>query len=142
MKRLIASLLFVLAIASPVFAQESTEVAPTVEVSTPAPTEEVTPEPTATPTEQPPVELPDDAVVTNGAQLLLMLVLAAFGGGGLVAISSRFFESKQARDVGEKLYESMPPEQQEWLKQRIVEAEATTRQFIEYLKAISDKQPN
>jgi hypothetical protein len=146
MKRYLLIVLFMLSIGLPIAsAQESTEV-PTVESITATPVETSTPEatvePTSSPTPEAPVDLPDDAVVTNGAQLLLLLALAAFGGGGLVAILSRFLELKEARDVGEKLYQSLPPEQQEWMRQRLVEAEETNRRLIDYLKAITDGLPN
>lgn len=148
MKKLLVSIVFVLSIALPTFAQDTdTPEAPTQEVVTSTPdvvtaTPEATLEPTSSPTPEAPVDLPDDAVVTNGAQLLLLLVLAAFGGGGLVAILTRFFELKEARDIGEKLYLSLPPEQQEWMRQRLVEAEETNRRLLDYLKAITDGLPN
>lgn len=150
MKQRLLILVFLLSIALPTLAQESTEVPtdlpPTIEFITPTPFDTATPEPTlevtSTPTAVPPVDLPDDAVVTDGLQLLLLLLLAAFGGGGLVAILTRFLESKEARDLGEKLYLAMPPEQQQWMRERLVEAEETNRRLLDYLKSISDGQPN
>lgn len=115
-----------------------TETSTTETTASPEPTLEVT----STPTPEPPVDLPDNAVVTNGTQLVLLLILAAFGGGGFVAIITRFLESKLVRDLGEKLYEATSPAQQEWFKQRLVEAEETNRQWIAYFKAVSDGLPN
>lgn len=147
--RILVILLLLTMTVFPAFAQEATpteDVATLESTATETPTETATPEatlePTSTSTPESPVDLPDDAVVTNGSQLVLLLILAAFGGGGFVAIITRFLESKLARDLGEKLYEATTPEQQQWFKDRLAEAEETNRQWIAYFKAVSDGLPN
>lgn len=137
MKRLIVSVLLAVSLALPVVAQDT----PTPDFATPVETVAPSPEPTldvtSTSTPVPPVDLPDNAVVTNGLQLILLLVLAALGGGGAVAIVTAFLQSAEARAAGKRLYEAMPPEQQEWLKQRIIELEKTNHELIDYLKDVT-----
>ena len=137
----------------PAFAQESTEFVTntpdviegtaTLAASTPVATAEPTPapEPTLAPT-PPPVNLPPDAVVTTGSQLLLYLLLAALGGGGLLTIVYRFLEKREARDLGEKLYQGMPPEQQQFLKDVIDGYRDLSARLLDYFDAITDGKPN
>lgn len=137
MKRFVLPVLFALAFAFPTFAQDATDepappVVVTVEVTEAAPIE--TPAPTA--------PIPTDAIVLTGSQLLLYLGLAIFGGGGVMAIGYRFLELRQARDVTEKLYMGLAPEQQELIKTVVDGYEETTRRLLDFLKAVTDGLPN
>lgn len=141
MKRYILIVVFMLSIALPVMAQESTEV-PTVEVSTPAPTEEATPvvEPTVAPTPIPEPEPDFDG--TSAAELLLYVGLAIVAGGGLLAIVYRLLESKDVRDRVEKAYESWSPDQREFLLAVITKYEELNTRLLEFAKAVTDNKPN
>lgn len=107
MKRLIASLLFVLAIASPVFAQD-TEVPPTVEVATLAPevTETAAPEPTAVPTEEPAPVPPviDEAAIPSWV-FVVIVVLAA--GGVSIAIVAITQQAKSWPPAAREIFLSL-----------------------------------
>ncbi len=105
-------------------------------------TPEPTAEPTAVPTAPPPVELPPDSVVTSGGQLLLLLGLAVLGGGGLLAVLYRFLESKQVLDTSEKLYQSTPPETQQFINDLVAGLHETTNRLLTYLDKITDGKPN
>lgn len=130
-----------------VSAQEETPVVidgtATLVASDPVVTLEPSPvvEPTVVPT-QPPVNLPPDVVVTNGSQLLLYLLLAALGGGGLLTILYRFLERREARDLGEKLYEGASPQQQEILHEIIEGYRELSGRLLNYFDAITDGKPN
>ncbi|MBZ0281038.1 MAG: hypothetical protein K8L97_09870 [Anaerolineae bacterium] len=100
--------------------------------------QEATPEPTP-PT---PVELPPDSVVTSGGQLLLLLGLAVLSGGGLLAVLYRFLESKQVLDTSEKLYQSTPPETQQFINDLVAGLHETTNRLLTYLDKITDGKPN
>lgn len=104
--------------------------------------QEATAEPTAVPTEQPPVELPPDSVVTSGGQLLLLLGLAVLSGGGLLAVLYRFLENKQVLDTSEKLYQSTPPETQKFINDLVAGLHETTNRLLTYLDKITDGKPN
>lgn len=97
---------------------------------------------TAVPDVPPVIVVPADSVPMTGAQLLLYLVLAAFGGGGLLAILFRFLDRKEARDTGEKLYQSMAPEHQKFVKEVVEGYRQLSSRLLAYLEAITDGLPN
>jgi hypothetical protein len=141
MKRYLLIVVFMLSIGLPIAsAQEVTEVVPTIEVSTPAPTEEVTlePVPTAAPTPTP----EPDFDGTSAAELLLYVFLAIVAGGGLLAIVYRLLESKDVRDRVEKAYESWSPDQREFLLTVITKYEELNTRLLEFAKAVTDNKPN
>lgn len=139
MKRLLVSIVFALVVVFPAFAQDET---PTLEVSTPAPTEEVTAVPTLAPTEVPPVEPEPDFDGTSAAELLLYVGLAVVAGGGLLAILYRLLESRDVRDRVEKAYESWSPDQREFLLSLIEKYEETNKRLLEFAKAVTDGKAN
>lgn len=98
--------------------------------------QEVTPEPGDVVVLQ-----PDESVLTSG-QLLLYVGLAVLGGGGAFAMFTRFTERKEARDLGEKLYESASPKQQEIFHDIVNGYKAFSERILAYLDAVSDGKPN
>lgn len=90
----------------------------------------------------PPVVTPTDSVPMTAAQLLLYLALAAFGGGGLLAILFRFLDRKETRDTGEKLYQAMPPDQQQFMKDVVAGYRELSNRLLSYFEAITDGEPN
>lgn len=97
---------------------------------------------TAVPDVPPVVVTPTDTVPMTAAQLLLYLALAAFGGGGVLAILFRFLDRKEARDTGEKLYEAMPPDQQQFMKDVVAGYRELSNRLLSYFEAITDGLPN
>lgn len=103
------------------------------------PTAEVTPTPEPG---EPPVQLPDDVLRVTLPELLLYIGLSILAGGGVWAIIERFLQRKEVRDSIEKAYDSLPVETQERLFELIEAGEQRTEYLFEWLRGVTDKQPN
>jgi len=97
---------------------------------------------TAVPDVPPVVEAPSSGLWMDVGELALLLALSVFGGGGILAILFRFLDRKDARDTGEKLYQSIPPGQQQFMKDVIEGYRKLSERLLSYLEAITDGLPN
>lgn len=148
MKKQLSVILLALALTLPAAGIRAQELPPTVEAFPTVTQEPVTvvPQPTAVPT-----QTPINTSELFGSIFTLLAIIAVTFVGGNITLQAvlAFLNRKDVRDQAERLYQSASPENQKLAHDALLmldearkQAESTADRLFDFLKAISDGQPN